>query len=83
MSSDEDHVPQLGDVAFLQFTSGSTADPKGAAITYGALEAHTKFGLANVFQKGAGHKKRKPVCVNWGPHWHDMGRLCSVSLFRF
>jgi fatty-acyl-CoA synthase len=35
-----DVTPRANDVAALHFTSGSTGDPKGCAVTYGALSQH-------------------------------------------
>jgi len=57
------------DTAFLQFSSGSTGDPKGIIISHGNI-------VANIMQIsiGAGLTD-KDVCCGWLPHTHDMGLI--------
>lgn len=62
----------LSDVAFLQFTSGSTARPKGVTLTYGNLEAN-----AQCIRKGLRMDSDDTGCV-WLPLYHDMGLIGSV-----
>ncbi|MEO3822344.1 fatty acyl-AMP ligase [Actinomadura sp. B10D3] len=54
-------------VAFLQYTSGSTSEPKGVMVTHG-----------NLLSNGEEIKRRiegttDTVGVGWVPHYHDMG----------
>jgi acyl-CoA synthetase (AMP-forming)/AMP-acid ligase II len=64
--------PQADDVAFLQYTSGSTSDPKGVVVTHAMLLAN--MGMA---QKALGTGKHS-TCVNWLPLYHDMGLILGV-----
>jgi acyl-CoA synthetase (AMP-forming)/AMP-acid ligase II len=55
----------LSTIAYCQFTSGSTTDPKGVMITYGNL-AHQLQGLTNNLGFGENAK-----AVIWMPQYHS------------
>jgi acyl-CoA synthetase (AMP-forming)/AMP-acid ligase II len=57
------------DLAFLQYTSGSTGDPKGAAISHGNV-LHNSACIGRRFV----HDERTRV-VLWLPFHHDMGLI--------
>jgi len=73
-----DHVePDPSDPAMIQFTSGSTGDPKGVVLPHSSLLANMRgIGEAAGFRPG-------DVCVAWLPLFHDMGLighfLCSTA----
>lgn len=58
-----------GDVLFLQYTSGSTSDPKGVIVSHENV-------IANVSAFTGGSE----VLVSWLPQHHDMG-LISAYMF--
>ncbi|CAM3551147.1 Carrier domain-containing protein [Bordetella sputigena] len=57
------------DIAFLQYTSGSTADPKGVMVSHANLMAN-----ALAMHEGMGTRE-SDVCVSWLPLYHDMGLI--------
>ncbi|WP_062347510.1 hybrid non-ribosomal peptide synthetase/type I polyketide synthase [Herbidospora yilanensis] len=57
------------DVAFLQFSSGSTGDPKGVELTHAAVVAN----LAQI--RAAAAITPADVSVSWMPYFHDMGLI--------
>ncbi|HEY0623110.1 fatty acyl-AMP ligase [Sphingomonas sp.] len=70
-------LPQAktGDIAYLQYSSGSTRVPHGVAITHHAL-------LNNLSAHSHGmHIQDSDRCVSWLPWYHDMGLVgCFLSV---
>src|SRR5947209_6282285 len=64
--------PQADDIAFLQYTSGSTSDPKGVVVSHANLLVNMAMAQAAL---GTG---KHSTCVNWVPLYHDMGLILSV-----
>ncbi|MGD9872689.1 MAG: AMP-binding protein [Kiritimatiellia bacterium] len=60
------------DVAYLQYTSGSTSTPKGVIVTHGNL-VHNMSCIDFIFSmsKGSG-------VVSWMPHFHDFGLVYGI-----
>lgn len=59
-------------LAFLQYTSGSTGDPKGVMVSHGNLLANQE-----AIRRSFGHTERCTV-VGWLPLHHDMGLIGNV-----
>ncbi|MEL6440025.1 MAG: fatty acyl-AMP ligase [Cyanobacteria bacterium J06621_8] len=63
---------QDNDIAFLQYTSGSTAEPKGVKIAYGNL-LHNLEAIHRCFR----HSEQSRGVI-WLPPYHDMGLIGGV-----
>ena len=62
---------QADDIAFLQYTSGSTALPKGVQVSHGNLVANEVL-----IRRGFGiDLNPDDVIVSWLPLYHDMGLI--------
>ncbi|MGA5764703.1 fatty acyl-AMP ligase [Nonomuraea bangladeshensis] len=64
-----------GDLAYLQYTSGSTRAPAGVEITHGNLTANAAQ-LWEVFRA----RPRVSAAVLWLPLFHDMGLVATVAM---
>ncbi|EDM80369.1 non-ribosomal peptide synthase [Plesiocystis pacifica SIR-1] len=61
-----------GELAFLQYTSGSTGTPRGVMIGHDNLLAHQRFAHEKFAQPEGS------VTVSWLPFYHDMGLIGSL-----
>src|SRR5438874_4356967 len=69
-----DHPARPTDLCFLQYTSGSTGQPRGVVLTHGNVVETTKF-----MSEAAGLSADDRV-VSWLPLYHDMGLIgCSFT----
>jgi acyl-CoA synthetase (AMP-forming)/AMP-acid ligase II len=61
--------PDPGELALLQYTSGSTREPRGVMLTHANL-------LHNLAMLASFHGRHSPmVMVHWLPLFHDMGLI--------
>lgn len=58
--------------AFLQYTSGSTSDPKGVIVSHGNLAANQVM-----IERAFGHDESSTF-VGWTPLFHDQGLIGNV-----
>lgn len=68
----EGHSPTPNDIAYLQYTSGSTSTPKGVVIRHSNLLANLEMirqQMSNTPQS---------TNVGWVPLYHDMGLMMGV-----
>ena len=65
-------LPDPEAIAFLQYTSGSTSDPKGVAVSHANLIANLemiRLSYGNTSQS---------TFANWVPLYHDMGLILNA-----
>ncbi|MEO0425106.1 MAG: beta-ketoacyl synthase N-terminal-like domain-containing protein, partial [Pseudomonadota bacterium] len=65
-------APSASDLAFLQFTSGSTGSPKGVQVSHANLLANAR-ALAERFGD-----TEETISVSWLPPYHDMGLIGGI-----
>src|SRR5499433_1243638 len=65
-------TPGPEDIAFLQYTSGSTSDPKGVMVTHGNLIENLEMIRLTL------DNTRQSTYASWVPLYHDMGLILNV-----
>lgn len=66
------YLPDPQQLAFLQYTSGSTGAPRGVRITHANLAHNQTYNCkyARLDERGS--------LVIWVPHYHDFGLVCGI-----
>ena len=70
------HRARADDVAFIQFSSGSTSEPKGVVLTHGNIVANARGVIE------AARFSQDDISLSWMPLTHDMG-LIGFHLIMF
>jgi acyl-CoA synthetase (AMP-forming)/AMP-acid ligase II len=63
---------RASEIAFIQYTSGSTAEPRGLVIGHANVMSNCAY-----IQAGFRHSP-ETVSVTWLPHYHDMGLIAGL-----
>ncbi|GAA0939209.1 fatty acyl-AMP ligase [Actinocorallia libanotica] len=71
-------LPELspGDLAYLQYTSGSTSSPAGVEITHGGFAANAR----QLWRSWNPPEIETCEAVTWLPLFHDMGLITALAL---
>ena len=67
-------LPDLSETAYVQFTSGTTGQPKGLQVSQGALASQVRH-YAHAVGLNAGD-----VMVSWSPLYHDQGLVSNMLM---
>jgi acyl-CoA synthetase (AMP-forming)/AMP-acid ligase II len=65
-------APMRSDLAFLQYTSGSTSAPKGVMVSHANLLDNLEMIRVTL------GNTRSSTCAAWIPFYHDMGLIMNV-----
>jgi amino acid adenylation domain-containing protein len=68
------HARKRDDIAYLQYTSGSTSSPRGVIVKHGNVIVNCN-SVKKLWQMN-----ESSMAVSWLPHFHDMGLITAIIL---
>ncbi len=71
--------PESPDIAYLQYTSGSTRLPAGVMISHRNLVANFEQLMPDYFARYGGVMPPGAKMVSWLPFYHDMGLMLGIA----
>ena len=72
-------IPDGPDIAYLQYTSGSTRLPAGVMISHRNLTANFEQLMPDYFSEYNGALPPGGKLVSWLPFYHDMGLMLGIA----
>jgi len=72
-------IPDGPDIAYLQYTSGSTRLPAGVMISHRNLQANFQQLTADYMVSHGGDLPPGAKLVSWLPFYHDMGLMLGIA----
>ena len=72
------HQASLEDLAFVQFSSGTTAAPKAVALSHGAVMAQASILVNGLLEAWPEKEHGLQSGISWLPLYHDMGLIGCV-----
>ena len=72
-------IPDCPDIAYLQYTSGSTRLPAGVMISHRNLVANFEQLMPDFFFTSGGAAPPGTKLVSWLPFYHDMGLMLGIA----
>lgn len=72
-------IPDGPDIAYLQYTSGSTRLPAGVMISHRNLSANFDQLMADYLVNYGGSLPPQARLVSWLPFYHDMGLMLGIA----
>jgi len=72
-------IPDGPDIAYLQYTSGSTRLPAGVMISHRNLYANFEQLIPDYFVTTGGSMPPEVKLVSWLPFYHDMGLMLGIA----
>ena len=66
------------EIAYLQYTSGSTRAPAGVMLSHRNLQSNFEQLMAHYFSQFGGVAPPDTTIVSWLPFYHDMGLILGV-----
>ncbi|WP_272891580.1 type I polyketide synthase, partial [Mycobacterium marinum] len=68
------------DIAYLQYTSGSTRTPAGVVVSHRNLLANVEQGMSAYFGDHGRAAPPDTTVVSWLPFFHDMGLMFGIIM---
>ena len=68
------------DIAYLQYTSGSTRTPAGVEISHKNIAVNVEQVMSAYFDDNGGVALPDTTVVSWLPFFHDMGLIVGIIL---
>ena len=68
------------DIAYLQYTSGSTRTPAGVIMSHRNIQVNVEQIVSGYFGENGGIAPPETTVVSWAPFFHDMGLITGIVL---